>query len=132
MPFDQWFFRCRFVQGKAQLAVGEHPAQRALVRFRPEVQPTGFHLVQDGNGCDVAPMRFKDFLKPEMTKKTPTGGGNRGCATVETFCGQARRIGPIDKMAGQPFFRSGHRQCHAHQAAAQDQQVSLVCHRVCP
>ena len=128
MPGNQRFLRRGFVQREAQLAIGEHAPQRAFMRLGPEVEPSRLHLVEHADRGNIAAMRFEHAFKPDMAEQSPTGGRDRRGAPVEALGSQAGGIGAVDEVARQPLPRRRQRQGHPHQAAAQDQQVSLVCH----
>jgi len=129
MPCDQGLLLCRLEQRQAQLPVGEHPPQRAVMRRRGEIDPSGLHLVADRDRGNRAAVWLKPIGDTDIGEQVPAGGRNGRGAPVEAFGSKRPGIRTIDHMAGKTL--AGSRQCqrHAHQPAADYQEIALFVHR---
>ena len=121
---DQRFFGGGFEQREAQAAVGEHPAQRAFMRFGREIEPSGLVLVSYRNAGDVAGEGLKPVGDADVAEQMPAGGRDRGGAIIEAFRSQFGGIGAVDDVARKPVLGRSQRQRHADKPAAKDQQVA--------
>ena len=117
---------------RPQAAVLEHPAKRAFVSFRNEVDPAGLELVAHGDPLDWATERLEVFGESDIPEQVPAGGRDGRGAPIETLCGQFGGIGAVGHVAGNAVACGGERQCHADESAAEDHEVALVVHDPAP
>ena len=125
MPGYERLVARRLEQREPQFAVGEHPPQRAFVRLGREIDPPRLHLIGHRDRGDRAAEGFEPVFQPDVAEQPPARGADRRGAAVETFRSEIRRIGAVDDMAREPLARGSQRERHAHEPAAQDEQVAL-------
>jgi hypothetical protein len=121
---DQAFARGHIVHRHAQVAVGIHAAERAILGAGTEIDAPWLQAVGNGNGIDRAALGGQRLCHAEVGVEIPTGGGNGRGAPVEAFGGLRRRIGGIDHQARQALLGKADRQRHADQATAEDHDVA--------
>ena len=74
VPGDVRLVLCRFKQGEAQLPVGEHAAQRSLMRFGREIDAARFHAVGHGDGGDLAAVLLQRVGDADVREQVPACG----------------------------------------------------------
>ena len=120
----------RFEQGDANIAVGVHPAERAIFGTRLEIDPARLHLVGHRNRIDRATKWLKRVSQADIGEEVPAGGRNGGGTAIGPFGGKLLGRRPVHHVAGDPLPRRGEGQGHADQPTPQDDQVTPFAHLV--
>ena len=132
MPGDQRLVLRRLEQREAELAIGEHQAERTFVRLGLEVDAARLHPVGDRDRGDRAAVGRERTGEADVLEQVPARGRDRRGTAVEAFGGQFGRIGAVDDVAGDALACCRQRKGHSDEAAAEDQEVALVRHRPVP
>ena len=130
VPGDCRFSLGRFEQGDANIAVGVHPAERAIFGTRLEIDPARLHLVGHRNRIDRATKWLKRVSQADIGEEVPAGGRYGGGAAIGPFGGKLLGRRPVHHVAGDPLLRRGESQGHADQPTPQDDQVTPFAHLV--
>ena len=128
MPVDQFLAARRLEQRDAQVAIGEHPTERAFVRFGDEIDPPRLHRVGHRDVLDSAAQWFERIGEPDIAEQVPARGADRAGPAVDALGGQLFGRSAVDDVARNALPGGRQRAGHPDQPTAEDQEVATFAH----